>query len=42
MYKEFYVNYLLLQPQNFGQWNEAIKKLSEAYSETIILKRTDV
>ena len=42
MYKEWYVNYLLLQPQNFVQWNEAIKKLSEAYSETIILKRTDV
>lgn len=40
--KEFYVNYLLLQPTSFAQWNEAIKKLSEAYSETIILKRKGV
>jgi hypothetical protein len=37
--KEFYVNYLLLQPEAFAQWNEAIRRLSDAYSETIVLKR---
>lgn len=42
MHKEFYVNYLLLQPEKFPEYNEAIKKLSDAYSETIILKRTGV
>jgi hypothetical protein len=42
LYKEFYVNHLLLQPEGFAQWNEAIKKLSEAYSETIVLKRKGV
>ena len=40
--KEVYINYLLLHPENFSQWNEGIKKLSEAYSETIILKRKGV
>ncbi|EMR03940.1 DUF3857 domain-containing protein [Cesiribacter andamanensis] len=42
LHKELYVNYLLLQPEGFAQWNEAIKKLSEAYSETLILKRKRV
>lgn len=42
LHKEVYINYLLLQPESFAQWNEAIKKLSEAYSETIILKKKGV
>ncbi len=37
--RELYMNFLLLQPDQFAEWNEVIKKLSEAYSETIILKR---
>lgn len=42
MQKEFFLNYLLLQPENFEKWNEVVKKLSEAYSESIILKQNDV
>ncbi|MBL0742518.1 transglutaminase-like domain-containing protein [Chryseolinea lacunae] len=37
--KTFYINYLLLQPAQFERWNEAIKTLSEAYKESIILKK---
>ena len=40
--KELFVNYLLLQPQEFACWNEGIKKLGEAYSETIILEKKGV
>ncbi len=37
--KKFYVNYLLMQPNQFEQWNASIKPLSEAYKESIILKK---
>jgi hypothetical protein len=37
--KKFYVDYLLMQPEQFGRWNEAVKPLSEAYKESIILKK---
>jgi transglutaminase-like putative cysteine protease len=37
--KKFYVNYLLMQPHQFEGWNEAVKPLSEAYKESIILKK---
>jgi hypothetical protein len=37
--KKFYVNYLLMQPHQFQRWNDAIRPLSEAYKESIILKR---
>lgn len=37
--KKFYVNYLLMQPHQFERWNDAVKPLSEAYKESIILKK---
>ena len=37
--KKFFLNYLLLQPQHFAAWNESIKNISEAYKESIILKK---
>lgn len=37
--KKFYVNYLIMNPSSFAQWNEAVKKVSEAYRESIILKK---
>ena len=37
--KKFYVNYLLMQPEQFEHWNKSVKPLSEAYKESIILKR---
>ncbi|WP_197062841.1 DUF3857 domain-containing protein [Hymenobacter sp. APR13] len=40
--KEVYINYLLLQPQQFGQWNAVVDKLNAAYRETVIFKRRKV
>lgn len=37
--KVFYVNYLLLEPESFKVWNEAIKELSTAYRDVLILKQ---
>lgn len=37
--KKFYLNYLLMMPDQFSQWNNAVKQISEAYKESIILKR---
>jgi transglutaminase-like putative cysteine protease len=37
--KKFYVNYLLMQPNQFEHWNASVKPLSEAYKESIILKK---
>lgn len=37
--KKFYVNYLLMQPNQFEHWNASIKPLSDAYKESIILKK---
>jgi transglutaminase-like putative cysteine protease len=37
--KDFSLNYLLLAPGDFVKWNEAIKMISEAYKESIILIR---
>jgi hypothetical protein len=37
--KKLYVDYLLMQPAQFELWNEAVKKVSEAYKESIILKK---
>jgi transglutaminase-like putative cysteine protease len=39
MHKKFYINFLLLQPDQFSRWNESVKQLSEAYKESIILKK---
>ena len=38
-HKEFYMNYLMLEKENFETWNEMIKKLSAAYQEVLILKK---
>jgi hypothetical protein len=37
--KDYYVNYLLLTPSQFHTWNDEVAKLSNAYRETIILKK---
>jgi len=37
--KKFFLNYLLMKPEQFSSWNEAIKNISEAYKESIILKK---
>jgi hypothetical protein len=37
--KKLYVNYLLLQPEEFELWNSSVKLVSEAYKESIILKK---
>jgi hypothetical protein len=37
--KRFYINYLLMQPSQFERWNASVKLLSEAYKESIILKK---
>jgi transglutaminase-like putative cysteine protease len=37
--REVYVNYLLLQPQQFGNWNKVVNKLGNAYREVVILKK---
>ncbi len=37
--KTFYLNYLLMQPDQFNSWNEAVKRVSETYKESIILKK---
>lgn len=36
---EYFLNFLLMHPENFKNWNTAISKLSKAYSEIIILKK---
>lgn len=36
--KSITIRYLLLQPRQFNNWNEAVKKLSEAYRESVIFK----
>jgi len=33
------VNYLLLPPGQFGQWNGVVDKLGAAYREVVILKK---
>jgi transglutaminase-like putative cysteine protease len=37
--KKMAVNYLLMQPDDFERWNKAVKLVSEAYKESIILKK---
>ncbi|HEY8511240.1 MAG TPA: transglutaminase domain-containing protein [Cyclobacteriaceae bacterium] len=39
MKKTFYLDYLLLNPSQFSEWNEAVARASEAYKESIILKK---
>ncbi len=37
--KKFYLDYILLAPDQFSLWNESIKQISESYKESIILKK---
>jgi hypothetical protein len=37
--KEVYINYLLLQPTQFAQWNAVVDKLTATYRDVVILKR---
>ncbi len=37
--KKFYVNYLLMHPNQFEKWNDAVRPLSESYKESIILRK---
>jgi len=38
-HRELTVNYLLLPPGQFGQWNGVVDKLGAAYREVVILKK---
>ena len=35
--RELYINYLLLNSVFFGEWNQMVKELTEAYRERIVL-----
>lgn len=39
MNKTFYLDFLMLEPDQFKSWNESIKNVSEVYKESIILKK---
>lgn len=39
--KDIYINYLILEKENFADWNKMIKKLNEAYREALILKKQE-
>lgn len=37
--RTFYLDYLLMQPEDFGKWNEAIKKFTKDNKQIVILKK---
>ncbi|WP_333821121.1 transglutaminase-like domain-containing protein [Ohtaekwangia sp.] len=37
--KKFYVDFVMLEPNQFTAWNDAVKQISETYKESIILKK---
>jgi transglutaminase-like putative cysteine protease len=37
--KKFYLNHLLLQPEDFKEWNDAVRLFSNAYKESVILSK---
>lgn len=37
--KKVYVDYLILYPKDFDTWNNSVKKISEAYRQSVILKK---
>ncbi len=39
MNKTFYLDFLMLQPDQFKNWNESVKNVSDVYKESIILKK---
>ncbi len=38
MEKIFYINQLLLAPEQFNDWNKMLKELNKAYQETLVIK----
>ncbi|QSE98730.1 DUF3857 domain-containing protein [Fulvivirga lutea] len=41
LHRTYYINELLIMPEHFDQWNEAIKKLNDAYRAVLILEKTE-
>lgn len=39
MKKSFYIDFLMLPPDQFQNWNESVKRMSDVYKESIILKK---
>ena len=39
MHKKFYIDFLLMKPDQFSEWNQSVKPISEVYKEAIILKK---
>lgn len=37
--RKFYIDYVMLWPDQFKNWNDAVKSVSEAYKESLILKK---
>jgi transglutaminase-like putative cysteine protease len=37
--KKFYLNYLMLTPDRFSEWNEVVKSISDIYKESLIIKK---
>ena len=37
--KKVYINTLMINPDQFEEWNKTVKQISEAYKESIILKK---
>jgi hypothetical protein len=38
LHKRIHIDYLMLHPEQIKDWNSSVKKISEAYQESIILK----
>lgn len=39
--KQIFVDYLMLEQKDFGKWNDVVKAISNAYTDAIILKKSD-
>lgn len=39
MKKTLYIDFLLMEPEQFDSWNESVKHVSDIYKESIILKK---
>ena len=39
MNKTFYIDFLMMQPEQFIRWNESVKDISDVYRESLILKK---
>ena len=34
-----FVDYLILEPEDFSKWNEVVSNINEVYSDALILKK---